>query len=230
MKGKIVMNENIENIISQFESGKVSRRHVVSSLTAMLATVAGGAGALQAQQNKGSKQKDQSKSLLTTEDRKPFEEIARRKGVKFRVQGFDAQSADKSELDASSADQSNFDRNKIHLDMDMVEESIRCAIKTSARAGQTLVQPKLEWLLKKGTDAQKVEFVLGSGTYYFPEDVEHLAKLSRLSGGMPLAVDCQRVCEKVWTVICLCRDLGTSTIQQCREEAREFCHIRCPKE
>jgi hypothetical protein len=224
------MNENIETIISEFESGKVSRRHVVSSLTAMLATVAGGAGALQAHQNKSSKQKDQSKSLLTPEDLKPFEEIARRKGVPFRVQGFDAQSADKSALDASGANQSNFDRNKIHLDMDMVEESIRCAIKTSTRAGQTLVQPKLEWLLKKGTDAQKVEFVLGSGTYYFPEDIEHLAKLSRLSGGMPLAVDCEKVCETVWTIICLCRDLGTSTIQECRDEAREVCHIRCPKE
>jgi hypothetical protein len=211
------MKEDITNMVSQFESGQISRRELVGNLTALVALVTGGAGVLRAQESKASKPKAAGKPLFTAEDRKPFEEIARRKGVKLRVK----------EFDAAAAGESKFDENKIHLDMDMVEESIRSAIKTTSRAGTKSTQGKLERLLKSGTDAQKVELVLGSGTYYFPEDIENLAKLSRLSGGMPLKVDCRRVCETLYFLVCRCRSLFTETVQECKDEAREYCDIRC---
>jgi len=145
--------------------------------------------------------------MLTQEDFKPFEEIARRKGVEIRLAKFESKIDDK----------------KIHLDMDMVEESIRCAINETKRTGKTITQAKLERLLKDGSDPEKVQFVLGSGTYYFPEDIKQIAKLSRESGGKPLNLDCHRVCETVWYYICRC----TGSAQECRDEARELCHIVC---
>ncbi len=74
------MKENIENMVSQFESGQVSRRQLVGHLTALVAMVAGGADALHAQEKKSSKP-EPGALLLTAEDLKPFAEIARRKGV-----------------------------------------------------------------------------------------------------------------------------------------------------
>lgn len=46
------MKEDIENIVSQFESGRMSRRQLVGHLTALVAMVAGGAELLSAQQPK----------------------------------------------------------------------------------------------------------------------------------------------------------------------------------
>jgi hypothetical protein len=200
------MHEKINVLVSRFQSGHLSRRQMVGELAALFAGTAS-AGTLRApqQQTPGPR----GKSLLTSEELKPFEEIARRKGVPIHKGTFDTN----SKLPSS----------KIHLDMDMVEESIRSAITQARKTRQTLVQSKLERLLQAGTDAQKVEFVLGSGTYYFPEDIEILAKRSRLAGGKSLEVDCHKVCETIWYYICRC----TGSEQQCRTEARELCHIVC---
>jgi hypothetical protein len=193
------MKEKIGKFIS------LSRRQFVLRLSTLMAIVSGWrrVAAAPTQQPKAT----QGKSMLTADDFKPFEEIARRKGVPIHTAQFTAKMT----------------TDKIHLDMDMVEQSVRSAITQTQRTSQKLIQAKLERLLATGTDAQKVEFVLGSGTYYFPEDIENLAKLSRASGGRELAVDCHRVCETVWYYICRC----TGSAQQCRDEARELCHIVC---
>jgi catechol 2,3-dioxygenase-like lactoylglutathione lyase family enzyme len=47
------VKEDIEDMVSQFESGRMSRRQLVGHLTALLAMAAGGADALHARQAKG---------------------------------------------------------------------------------------------------------------------------------------------------------------------------------
>ncbi|MCE0483558.1 MAG: hypothetical protein LV479_04895 [Methylacidiphilales bacterium] len=142
--------------------------------------------------------------MLTPEDHKPFEDIAHRKGVEIHFGDYDTK----------------LDESNIHLDMEMIEQSIRCAI---ANTKNSEIKAKFEHLLSSGTDSQKVHFVVGSGTYYFPDDIENLAKLSRQSGGRPLGVDCHRVCETIWYTICRC----TGNAQWCRDEARAVCHLVC---
>ena len=194
------MTEHIKKFLG------LSRRQFVARLSALMAIIPGWRRAAAAPVQEGSTTK--GKSVLMAEDLKPFQEIARRKGVPIHM---------------SAEFTAKMTTDKIHLDMDMVEQSIRSAIAQTQRTNQKLIQSKLERLLASGTDAQKVEFVLGSGTYYFPEDIEKLAKLSRASGGKELSVDCHRVCETVWYYICRC----TGSAQECRDEAREFCHIVC---
>ena len=48
----MIVKESIENMVSQFESGRMSRRQLVGHLTALVAMVAGGADILRAQQTK----------------------------------------------------------------------------------------------------------------------------------------------------------------------------------
>src|SRR5689334_20901809 len=48
----MIVKEDIENIVSQFESGRISRRQLVGHLTALVAMVASGADSLRAQQSK----------------------------------------------------------------------------------------------------------------------------------------------------------------------------------
>lgn len=215
------MKDNIESFVSKFKSGKMSRRQLVVHMTALLATVAGGARAAYPGQGKDSKQN--VKAMTTAEERKPFEEIARRKGVKI---SFEAPVLASAEHAASAAKNASRNGEYIHLDMDMVEESLRNAIKRTGAAGQSSIQTKLKHLLQKGTDAEKVEFVLGSGTYYFPGDVDRLAKISRQAGGKSLASGgCRRVCTPVYYLICRCIQLRND--QECRETSREFCEIYC---
>lgn len=192
------MKTKIEKLVN------IARRTLLVRLAALVAFLAVDASAVPVQKPKTS----HGKSLLTPDDIKPFEDVARRKGYKFLT---------------ASTFTAKIANDRIHLDMDMVDESIRSAIKQTDRSGQKMLHEKLVRLLANGTDAQKVQFVLGSGTYYFPEDIEHLAKLSRESGGRELSVDCHRVCETVWYYICRC----TGDAQECRDEARELCHIVC---
>lgn len=203
------MKQHIDEILDAYESGRMSRRQLIIRLAAA-AAIGGAAPAVAGQRN--DRQAKEADATATAEERRPFEEIARRKGVKIT---FDAP----VRAQARSED--------IHLDMDMVEESLRNAIKRTGAAGHTSIQAKLEWLLKSGTDAEKVEFVLGSGTYYFPGDVEKLAKLSRLSGGKSMAEGvCRRVCTPVYYWVCRC--VQSRDDQECRETARDFCEIYCP--
>lgn len=202
------MKRNIENLASKPELARITRRKFVQQLTMVAAVVASGAGATPAQQPKSPAQ---AKSPFTPEDLKPFEEIARRQGMKYIH-------TEKSTPQLSG--------HNIHLDMDMVDESIRSAIKYTQKTGRKLTQSKLEHLLAAGTDAQKVEFVFGSGTYYFPEDLDHVAKLSREShdmANMTMAADCHSVCETIWYVVCRC----TGNAQWCKDEARAVCHLVC---
>lgn len=48
------MKKNIEDMVSQFESGRMSRRQLIGHLTGLVAMAAGGADVLLAQQNKTS--------------------------------------------------------------------------------------------------------------------------------------------------------------------------------
>jgi hypothetical protein len=164
--------------------------------------------------------------MPTAEERKPFEEIARRKGVTIRFNAAVTQKAANSTVAAESAALTG---DSIHLDMDMVEESLRNAIKRTGEAGELSIQGKLKQLLETGTDAEKVDFVLGSGTYYFPGDVAQLAKLSRLSGGRSVAgYDCRRICKFIYFLVCRC--IQRRDEQECNETKREYCEIHCPKE
>jgi len=218
------MKEDIEDMVSQFESGQMSRRQLIGQLTAAAAMVAGGAEALGAQGRKGPGQKEGIKP--TAQERKPFEEIARRKGVTI---SFDAPATGKEAKTTLAAESMATTGESIHLDMEMVEESLRNAIKRTGEAGQLSIQGKLKQLLETGTDAEKVEFVLGSGTYYFPGDVAQLANLSRLSGGRSLkGIDCKRVCETIYYLVCRCIQLRDA--QECHETSRIFCEIRCGKD
>ena len=111
----------------------------------------------------------------------------------------------------------------IHLDMDMVDASLKMAIQN---AKSEIVKEKLIRLQEEGTDAQRVAFVMGEGTYYFPEDLERLAKMSRdaSDGGANTMGLCRRFCEVNNYTICRCLGNGD---QACREFARNICTILC---
>jgi len=195
------MTERISRLVGP------SRRQFFALLTALVALIPGLSrfGSASGPQKAAAK----GRSPLTEADFKPFQEIAKRKGVSIKKVAF---------REMMTTDQ-------IHLDMDMVEQSLRSAITATDRTGQKDIKTKLEWLLAKGTDAEKVEFVLGSGTYYFPGDVERLAKLSRESGGKATGENCRRVCEPVYYWVCRC--IQTRNDQECRETSRIFCQIYC---
>lgn len=113
----------------------------------------------------------------------------------------------------------------IHLDMNMIEASLDSAIANSVDPDITL---RLKHLKASGSDAQKVDFVMGKGKYYFPDDIEMLAKLSRQSNGAILE---GRICEEVCHVTgyVLCRCLGNGE-QECFDMWREICKIQCRNE
>ncbi len=107
---------------------------------------------------------------------------------------------------------------EIHVDMVMVDLSIKSAINN---AKPEPLQRKLKNLLEKGTNAQKLEFVYGTGTYYFPEDLETIAaySLSKETEG--------KICHRVCDIVCyeLCRCLLADQI--CREACKRVCQIIC---
>lgn len=110
----------------------------------------------------------------------------------------------------------------IHLDMNMIEASLDSAI-TSAVDEE--IKVRLQQLRTNGTDAQKADFVMGNGKYYFPEDIEMLAKRSRETNGKVEADDyCFEVCHVTGYVLCRCLGNGD---QECRDMWREICRIQC---
>lgn len=111
---------------------------------------------------------------------------------------------------------------EIHLDMNMIEASLDMAIQNSSSEP---IKVRLRRLKSQGTDAQKVDFVMGEGEYHFPEDLEMLAKHSRKNNGLEAATGkCFRFCEVTYYVICRC--LGNSE-QVCADKARRICTIQC---
>jgi hypothetical protein len=107
---------------------------------------------------------------------------------------------------------------EIHVDMVMVDLSIKSAIKN---AKTVPLQQKLTNLLAKGTNAQKLDFVYGTGTYYFPEDLEIIAAYS-LSKETEAKI-CHRVCETVCYELCRC----LLADQICRIACKKVCEIIC---
>lgn len=107
---------------------------------------------------------------------------------------------------------------ELHVDMVMVDLSIKSAmqnVKTDS------LRQKFNNLLTKGTNAQKLEYVYGSGTYYFPEDLEKIAAESLTE--TPSGKICTRVCDFVCNEICRC----ALSDQICREVCRKVCEIIC---
>lgn len=217
------MKNPIDQIVDKLNWNSLSRRELVVRITALLATAFGGAHAAQPVPGKDSRPGHNAKPVTTAEERKPFEEIARRKGVRISFEAATTAGAGHAAVAGKPRARNG---EYIHLDMDMVEESLRNAIQRAGAAGHWSIQAKLRHLLQRGTDAEKVEFVLGSGTYYFPGDIDRMAKLSRQAGGRSLATGgCRRVCTTVYYLLCRCIQLRDD--QECRETSREFCEIYC---
>lgn len=129
-----------------------------------------------------------------------FKSIAERKGVKISIN----------------------EPLEIHLDMNMIEASLEMAIQNISNEQ---IKIRLRRLQETGTDAQKVDFVMGEGEYYFPEDIEMLASRSRANNGLPAAEgNCFKVCEVTYYVVCRC--LGNSE-QVCFDKAKRICTIQC---
>lgn len=130
----------------------------------------------------------------------PFQRIAERKGVKLVIGGGESRRRPR----------------RIHLDMDMIRASIENAISRAGKRRQLSIRRKLQRLLSKGTAAQKIEFVHGSGRYFFPEDLEKFAAASTKKGGRTFGIGCRIFCF----ISCIC--LADFT-QECREKCREVC-------
>ena len=108
---------------------------------------------------------------------------------------------------------------EIHLDMNMVEASLEMAVQNAVAES---IKLRLKKLQSTGTDAQKVDFVMGEGEYFFPEDIELLASLSRKN--IEAEQKCHKFCEVTYYVVCRC--LGNSE-QVCSDKARRICSIQC---
>jgi hypothetical protein len=144
----------------------------------------------------------QPKSVPASEY-EPFKKIAKEKGVKIFIN-------QPPPMKALTA---------LHLDMNMVKASLENAIERTKE--KTAINQKLRQLLTTGTPVQQVEFVLGSGTYYFPEDVEQaIAQSENVSAQ---GAQCW-VCENACSVVCSCLGNGD---QYCRDKCRQVCHKYC---
>jgi hypothetical protein len=131
-----------------------------------------------------------------------FTTIAKKKGVHITWQAHNQQ---------------DHDKRQIHLDMNMINASLQLAIQNCVN---TSIKEKLLRLQNNGTDVQKVEFVMGTGTYHFPEDIEMLVKhFNDDDNGT-----CQNICEIIAYTVCRCVELGD---QVCQEVSRNICHVVC---
>ena len=143
-------------------------------------------------------------------ERVPFIKIAKEKGVNIFF--------DKTPP-ASTLEQLD----ELHLDMNMVRASLTQAIERTKRKGSTKLSAKLKNLLDSGTSVQQVDFVLGSGTYYFPEDLESAIAKSESAQVEANGIDCM-VCEWVCTTVCNCLQNGD---QYCKDRCRNVCSKYC---
>lgn len=106
-------------------------------------------------------------SAFTDEACVEFAEIARRKGMRVLFPGTIKRGAALETED------------QLLIDMDLVEASLRSAIRSATSEGKIVLRSKFERLLEEGTDAQRLDFVLRPGPYMFPEDLERMARQSR---------------------------------------------------
>jgi hypothetical protein len=110
---------------------------------------------------------------------------------------------------------------ELHLDMNMVRASIGIAI-ARTKTNNPLISQKLARLLAQGTAVQQVDFVHGSGSYYFPEEVE-AAIVQSESVHITEGVQCW-ICEPVCMTVCACLGNGD---QYCKDKCRDVCHKYC---
>lgn len=150
----------------------------------------------------------QARASVPAAEYEPFRKIAQAKGVRiFTDQS--APSAATSELNA------------LHLDMNMVKASIENAISRTQQDPE--LNQKLRRLLANGTAVQQVEFVHGTGRYYFPEDVEQAITESTRPRAAAAQANCW-ICTTVCTVVCNCLGNGD---QYCKDRCREVCKKHC---
>ncbi|MGF1506982.1 MAG: UvrB/UvrC motif-containing protein [Anaerolineae bacterium] len=105
----------------------------------------------------------------------------------------------------------------ILLDMNLIAISIRNAIQ---RCESDRVAEKLRELLEAGTDADRISFVMGDGTYYFPNDLQAIAESSRHGEGEA----CQYFAEYVCFTVCETRPDGS---HDCADKCRKVVDIVC---
>jgi hypothetical protein len=137
---------------------------------------------------------------ITQDEWKPFEEIAKAKGSKIEFNNVQKQGA----------------MGEIHLDMNMVNASIANAAARAKAAGNMHLAAKFDRLAANGTAAQKSDFVLGTGNYYFPEDIAKGVSANSNKIGP---------CEIVCYAVCVCRSTPQTTVQQCRDICRRICGV-----
>lgn len=148
----------------------------------------------------------QAPKVVPAAEYEPFQKIAKAKGVKIFINQ-DRPSANANEVSV------------LHLDMNMVQASIENAI---ARTKDPELNQKLRRLLTNGTAVQKVEFVHGSGRYYFPEDMERAIAASTRAAAASDST-CW-ICHEVCTLVCNCLGNGD---QYCKDKCREVCSRHC---
>lgn len=134
---------------------------------------------------------------MTEAEKQPFIAIAKAKGAKISFDGVKR---------TSSAE-------NVHLDINMVNASIDNAAARAKRAGYDRLAGKLQRLRERGSAAQKTDFVMGSGKYYFPEDVQQGLAKAELSSH-------SYTCVGVCFIVCVCKGGG---IQECAEHCVDKC-------
>jgi hypothetical protein len=143
---------------------------------------------------------------ITEEEMAPFKKIAKDKGVEISF--------------GKPKENRVRPLSEMHLDMDMVRASLDNAVERAKKENLTAILERLERLRAKGTAAQQVDFVLGSGNQYmFPEDVERVAAMAEKDKFHSFGVVCGSFC---W-LSCICTGKNN---QECRERCRD---IFCPE-
>ncbi len=141
----------------------------------------------------------------TAAEQAPFIAIAKAKGVPISF------NAAASSMKAEGVQ-------KIHLDMNMVNASIANATARAKAADERELAAKLERLATQGTAKQKTDFVMGTGKYYFPEDIEKAVT-------MGASASTEHVCRLVCYVVCTCvSGPNGANDQVCHEVCRQICY------
>jgi hypothetical protein len=152
--------------------------------------------------------------MISMDERKAaFEKIARDKGVQIIF----------SENITESRSET------FHLDLNMLDQSIRDSIvdlenqleQRPSDAALSIIKDKFARLLKDGRYIDKVHYVLGSGSYYFPEDIEAMIATAEDTVNR-VSISKTPSCTNVCRVVCTCLGGGE---QSCRDFCRDVCSL-----
>ena len=147
-------------------------------------------------------------SVFTEADYEPFKKIAAAKKVKIHFGEKTADAAKRPE--------------GLNLDMDMVRASLALAIRDTRQKGALKLADKFDRLSKSGSPVQQVEFVIGTGTYYFPEDIQRAISAPE-KVAEKVGLTCW-VCHQVCSIVCGLNEMGDRV---CEEKCRDVCHNDC---